>query len=151
MLIPSNNAALNQVYRNHDAADEHGGKQRGPQGQPFLDDVARELPLAVEQESQQKKTHSTRDNRQKKEQNEIVARKSGRNGHDLIGDRRQALDHDDPGAPLRVSGAEGFDLIAVAVEMDQPGADRVIKQPPDPLADDAAGDGGTRARGGEPE
>ena len=82
----------------------------------------RALAVAIEQESQQEKARATRHNRQNDEQAEIVTGKARRDRHDLVGDRRQPLDQDDPGAPLRVSRAEGFDLVAVAVEMDQPGA-----------------------------
>ena len=69
---------------------------------------------------------------------EVVAGKTGGNGHDLIGDRRHALDQDDPGAPFRVSGAERRDPLAIAIGRDQPMADGVVEQRADGIAHEAA-------------
>src|SRR5450759_3296717 len=117
-----------EVYRNHDADDDHAGAQQNPQSQPLFDEIARTHAVAVQQERQHEEAAGARNDRKDDEQPKIVAGKAGGDGHDLIGDRGQPLEQDDPGTPLRISGAEGLDLVAIAVELDQPAADRVIEQ-----------------------
>src|SRR6187551_3883822 len=112
--------ASEQVYRGHDPDDEHDRAERHPETQPFLDDGARLRPVAVEQKSQQIETDTAGDERQPDEHPEIVAGKARSNRHNLIGDRREALEQDDPGPPLRISLPKSIDLVAVTVKLDQP-------------------------------
>src|SRR4051795_8511427 len=80
---------------------------------------------------------ATRDDRAQDEEPDIVAGKAGRDGHELIGDRREALEQDDHGAPFGIGGAEGVDLAAEAIDFDQPMADRVEEQRTDSVAQKA--------------
>jgi hypothetical protein len=75
--------------------------------------MARLRAVAVEQECLYVKPHPARDDRQQHEQEEIITGKARRNGYDLIRDRGQSLDQDDPAAPLRVGCAEGVDPVAI--------------------------------------
>ncbi len=65
---------------------------------------------------------------------EIVVGEAGRDRDDLVGDRRQALEQDDPGAVFGIGGAKRLDLVAVAVKLDQPLADRVVEQRADGIS-----------------
>src|SRR5262245_29030370 len=112
-----------QMEGGDEAADQRHGGDRCPEAQPFFDDRARLRAVAVEQERLDIKSHAARDDRQHDEQEQIVAGEARRNGHDLVGDRGEPLEQDDPAAPLRVSRTERVDLVAVAVELDQPEPD----------------------------
>src|SRR3954453_22580801 len=112
--------ASEQVYRSHDASDENHGTECHPESKPLLDDGARLGAIAVEQKSQQIEADAAGDERQPDEHPEIIAGKTRGDRDDLIGDRRQAFEQDDPGPPLRIGGPERLDLVAVAVELDQP-------------------------------
>src|SRR5664279_2026996 len=117
-----------QVYRDHDADDDHGGAQQHPQSQTFFDEVPGPLAITVQQGSQQKEAPCPRNDREQDKQPKIIAGKPGSDRYDLVGDRGEALEQDDPGAPLRVSGAKGLDLVTIAIKVNQPGADRVVQQ-----------------------
>src|SRR5690349_2478400 len=83
-----------------DAGDQHHPGDRDPEGQPFFDDRARLGAVAVEQDRLDVKSHAARDGRQHHEQEQIVAGEARCNGHDFIGDRGEALEQNDPAAPL---------------------------------------------------
>src|SRR3989304_7866525 len=102
----------------------------------------------MEKEGGEIEAHAARHKRQDDEQQEVVAGKSGGDGDDLVRDGRDALEQDDPGAPMRIGLAKGLDLVAVAVKLDQPAADRVVEVGADGLAEDATGDRGGGAGGG---
>src|SRR5579872_142340 len=107
--------------------------------------MARLLAITIEQERQQKEAGAARNDRKDDKQPEIVPGKARRDCDNLVGDRREPLEQNDPGAPLRISGAKGLDLVAIAVEMNEPGAERVIQQRADRIAENAAGNRGKRA------
>src|SRR5262249_12601831 len=102
-----------QIEGGNDAGDQHHRGDRCPEAQPFFDDGARLRAVAVEQERLDIKSHAARDDRQQHEQEQIVAGETRRNGHDLVGDRGEPLEQDDPAAPLHVSRTERVDLVAV--------------------------------------
>src|SRR5262245_27711176 len=93
-----------QIERRDDACDQHDREDRHPEAQSLLEDGARLIAIAVEHERHRIEAHAARDDRQQHEQQEIVAGEPGRNGNDLVRDRSQSLEQDDPAAPLRISG-----------------------------------------------
>src|ERR1700741_1083204 len=117
-------------------ANHHADRrQPRPEAEPFLDDAACARAIAVEQESFSKEARAARDQRENDEQRKIVAGKAGRNRHDLIRDRREPFEQDDQASVLRVSRAKRFDLVAIAVEMNEPGADGVVERGADEIAE----------------
>src|SRR5262249_43949322 len=124
-----------QVEGGDDAGDQHHPGDRDPEAQPFFDDRACLRAVAVEQERLDVKSHAARDDRQHHEQEQIVAGEARCNGHDFIGDRGEALEQNDPAAPLRVSRSECVDLFAVAVELNQPESDRIVKHGADEITE----------------
>ena len=115
-------------------------RERHPEPKPLLDDGARLGAIAVEQKSQQIEADAAGDERQPDEHPEIIAGEARGDRDDFVGDRRQALEQDDPGPPLRVGGAERLDLVAIAVELDQPVPDGIVEQRADRIAEHASGD-----------
>ena len=114
------------------------------QGQPLLDEVADRLTIDAQQLGLEEEARAAGDDRQQHEHEEVVAGEARGDGDDLEGDRGQALDQDDPGAPFGVGRAEGFDPFAIAIGRDQPMADRVVEERADGIAEHAAkhrGDG----------
>src|SRR5262245_4772965 len=128
-----------QIEGGNDAGDQHHRSHRCPEAQPFFDDRARLRAVAAEQERLDIKSHAARDDRQQHEQEQIVAGEARCNGHDLVGDRGEPLEQDDPAAPLHVSRTKRVDLVAVAVELDQPEPDRIVEHGADEIAEHAAG------------
>ena len=120
-------AAQNKYSAATMPSDEHHGAQRHPEPKPLLDDHAGLRAVAVEQKSQQIEADAARDERQPEEHPEIVTGKARGDCYNFIRNRREALEQNDPGAPLRIGAAEGIDLIAIAVQLDQPVPDRVDK------------------------
>src|SRR5215831_14462541 len=126
------------VGRRNDADDEHHQGDSEPEGEPLLDDDSSTVAIAVEQERLQIETHAARNDREQHERNDRISGEPGRDGDDLVGNRRHALDQDDPGTPLRIGFAERLDFVAVAIELDQPLADRIIQHGADEVAEQAA-------------
>ena len=105
------------------------GKETGrDQSQPLLDEVADRLAVDAQQLGLEEEARAAGDDRQQHEHEEVVAGEARGDGHDLEGDRRQALDQDDPGAPFGVGRAERLDALAIAIGRDQPMADRVVEE-----------------------
>jgi hypothetical protein len=52
---------------------------------------------------------------------------------------------DDQTSVLRISGAERLHLVAIAVKMNEPGADGVVEHRADEIAEQAAGENRVRA------
>src|SRR6516165_2979740 len=129
-----------QIEGGDNAGDQRHPGDRDPEAQSFFDDRACLRAVAVEQERLDVKSHAARDDRQHNEQEQIVACEARGNGHDFIGDRGEPLEQDDPAAPLRVSRAECVDLFAVAVELDQPETDRIVKHGAYEITEHDAGD-----------
>src|SRR5262245_25492645 len=96
------------------------------------------IAIAVQEKRQHKKSSTAGDDRKQSKQPKVVAGKSGCNCHDLVGDRGQTLEQDDPGAPLGVSLTKRLDLVAVAIELDQPGAYGIVEKRPDGIAEQSA-------------
>src|SRR5271156_4110843 len=94
--------ALEQAKRDDKTEHQYDRKQRHPQCQMPLDPDANPLAVAIEQYRDHKEPPASRDDRAQHEQPDIVAGKAGGDGHELEGNRRQALADDDPGAPRRV-------------------------------------------------
>src|ERR1700687_4419263 len=126
----------NYIYRNHDADDDHTGAKQHPQAQPFFDDMARLLAVAVQQECHREEAHGARHDRKDDEQRKIVAGEARGNGHQFVRDRGESLEEDNQGPPTRILLAEYLNLATEAVDMDQPAADRVIEQRANRIADD---------------
>ena len=123
IIWPPNWAATWSEYaHHHDKANHKNGQAQGPAHSPsrFSMMPRARLAVAVEQEASKIEPHAARDDRQHDEQAEVEAGKPRSDGHDLVGDRGQPLEQDDPGAVMRIGGAERLDLVAVAVEPDQP-------------------------------
>src|SRR5262245_41002967 len=95
------------------------------------------VAVAVQQKRQYKKSGTAGDNREQSKQPKVVAGKSRRNCHNLVGDRSQTLEQDDPGAPFGVGLAKRLDLVAVAIKTDKPGAHGVIEKRPNGIAEQA--------------
>src|SRR5262249_10183575 len=136
-----------QIESGNDAGDQHYRGDGRPELQPFFNDLARLRAVAVEQERFGIKPHAARDDRQQHEQDEIVPSKARGNGHDLIGDRSETFDENDPTAPLGVGSTECVDLVTVAIEVDQPESDGVVEYRADEVAEHSAGDRRQRAYG----
>src|SRR5947207_15976752 len=105
----------------HEKAEEH-------EFQPLLDEAAHRLAEGIDQSRFQSEPRAARDNGKNNEQPEIVACESRRDGHKFVRNGGQSLDQDDRRAPFRVSGAERCEVRAISVSMNQPAADRVIKE-----------------------
>src|SRR5208337_4606287 len=103
-----------------------------------LQEAADRLAVVTNQRRNQEETYAARDDRQDYEQAEIVAREPARNGDELVGDRRHALQEDDPRAPGGVQVAELLNALAIAIGLDDPFAEAVIKQRADGIARHAA-------------
>src|SRR5262249_32121193 len=93
----------------------HAGHQRSeadaePEREPLLDDDARTWTIAMEQEGDEIEAHPARDDRQEDERDDGVGGEAGRDGDDLVGNRRQALEQDDPRSPFHIGIAERIDL-----------------------------------------
>src|SRR5207247_4427317 len=116
---------------------------------PVLDRGADGGSVAVEQDRDDEKPPATRDDRTPDKQPDVVPGKARGDGHELVGDRRQTFANDDQGAPLGIGSTEGFDLVAQAIEIDQPLPERVIEQGADRVAEQASGSGSDRAPGRE--
>src|SRR6202048_4785433 len=133
--------------RDHKSEHENKSEYRHPQPEAFLDLGTDHVTIAVEQDRDEKEPAATGDDRAQHEQPDIVAGKARGDGHELIGNRRQTFADDDPGAPFGIAGAERFDLVAKAIETDQPMPDRIIEHRADRVAEHAAGNRSNRAQG----
>src|SRR5258706_3916341 len=117
---------------------EHAHGQRHPKSQMFLDPDPDPFAVAVEENSDHEKTPAARNHRQCYEQPDIVIGKTRGNGDKLVGYRRQALQQDDPRAIFGIAGAEGLDLAAKTVKLDQPVPDGIIEYRADGIAENVA-------------
>src|SRR6266566_5692748 len=126
---------------------ENNSEKRYPQPKALLDLGTDGIAITVEQDRDSEEPAAAGDDRTQYEQPDIVAGKARCDGHELVGNRRQTLADDDPGAPLRIAGAEGLDLVAKAIEIDQPMPDRVIEHGADRVAEYASGNRSNRAQG----
>ena len=80
---------------------------------------------------------------------EVEVGQAGGDGDDLVRDRGQAFDEDDPEAVLLEAVHEGLGRGLVVVEVDERGGDGVVEGVADEVAEDAAGDAGQGAEEGE--
>src|SRR5688500_15930272 len=87
------------IFGDEEPADNGGKEAGGDQGQPLLDEAADRLAIDAQQLSLEEEARAPRDNRQRHEHEEIIAGEARGYGHDLVGNRRHALDQDDPRAP----------------------------------------------------
>src|SRR5262245_23679616 len=134
----SDAAALEGIFGDEEAADDRREEAGGDEGQALLDEAADRFAIDAQQLSLEEEARPARNERQHDEHEEIIAGKSGSDGYNLVGDRREAFDQDHPGAPFGVGLAKRLDALAVAVERDQPLTERVVKQRADGIAEDAA-------------
>jgi hypothetical protein len=116
------------------AGDENHYEQNQDNPEPPLDEDARLLAPEIEERRQEIRAHAADDDRKHDEPEQIIAGEARSDGDDLVGNRRRALDQDDLVAPLCVGGAEGFQLVAIAVEPDEKLAERVVEQRADGVA-----------------
>ena len=123
---------------------------RDPQAEPLFQFAPDQVAVAVEQDGDHEEAPAARDDRAQDEQPDIVAGKARGDGHELVGDRRQPLQQDDHRAPFGIGGAEGLDLVAETVEIDEPVPDRIVEQRADRVSEHAAGHRRDRADGREP-
>src|SRR5688572_15789466 len=131
-------AASERIFGNEEAADDRREEACGDEGQTLLDEPADRLSVDAQQLRLEEEARAAGDERQNHEHEEIIAGKARSDGHDLERDRRQALDQDHPRAPFGIGLAEGLDALAIAVERDQPLAERVVEQRADGIAENAA-------------
>ena len=110
----------------------------------LLDEIADRLAVDAQQLRLEEEARAARDEGQHHEHEKVVAGEAGGDGHDLERDWREPLDQDHPRAPFGIGLAERLDALAIAVERDQPLAERVVEERADGVAENAAkhrGDG----------
>src|ERR1700757_323478 len=134
-----------QPVHDQESEYQHGRADQHPQCEVLLDPDPDPFPKGVGQDPCHKEAHPACDDRAKDEQPDIETGKARRDGDELVGDRREPLADDDQCAPCRIAGAEGLDLVGEVVDLDQPMAERVIKQCANGIAQDAAEHGCHRA------
>src|SRR5262245_58357159 len=134
----SEDAALEGILGNEEAADDRCEEAGSDEGQALLDEPADRLAVDAQQLSLEEEARAAGDERQHDEHEKVVAGKSRGDRHDLERNRGQAFDQNDPGAPFGIGLAEGLNALAIAIERDQPVAERVVEQRADGVADHAA-------------
>ena len=92
-------------------------------------------PEPPEQRREAEEPRPAGEDRQDDEPEQVVAREARRDGHELVGDRRQAFQQDDPVAVLGIGRAEGLRALVEPVELEQPCADRIVEQRADRVAE----------------
>ena len=140
----SDDAALESIFGDEEAADDRREEAGGDESQTLLDETADRLAVDAQEFGLEEEARAARDEGQHHEHEKVVAGEARSDGHDLERDRREPLDQDHPGAPLGIGLAERFDPLAIAVERDQPLAERVVEERADGVAENAAehrGDG----------
>src|ERR1700674_2761014 len=85
-----------RIFGDKEAADQHGEEAGGDERQALLDEIADRLAIVAEQLGLEEEAGATGDDGKHKEGQKVIAGKARGDGHDLIGDRRHALDQDDP-------------------------------------------------------
>src|ERR1700689_2488889 len=118
---------LEYAHDDNKANDDRDRREQGPHAEPLFDDAAGTLAIAVEQKSFDKEPRAAGDQRQHDEQRKIVSGKARGDSDELVGDRRKPFDEDHQRAVLRVSRPERLDFIAIAIELDEPVPERVVK------------------------
>src|ERR1051326_5450647 len=136
---------LEQIDRRDNAADQYEHADREPEAEPLLDDLACSQTVPAEQECGEIEPHPARDNRAHDEQEQVEPGKTGDDRHQLVGYRRDALEQDDPRPVAAIGFAKGIDLVAEAVDVNEPVSNRIIEYRPDEVADQAARHRGGRA------
>ena len=111
----------------------------------LLDERADRLAEDVEQRGHQIEPHAARQQRRGTERQQIEMRRPARDRDELVGDRRHALDQNDPKAPLVELLLELREAALQPVEIDQPLAERLEKEIPDRITQKPARDRGDRA------
>src|SRR5690349_13610177 len=107
----------------------------------LLDPHPDPFAVAVEQDRSQEEAQAAGNDREQREQGNVIARETRGDGHELVWDWRQPLEQDYQRAPLRVLDAKSLDLVAETIEMDQPLPDGIIEQRADRVAEHAADHG----------
>src|SRR5581483_6314308 len=102
------------IFGDQEPADDSGEEAGGDERQPLLDERADRLAEMAQQFRLEKEARAARDERQHDEHEEVIAGETRGDGDDLVGDRRHALDEDDPRPPFGISRAEGLDALAIA-------------------------------------
>src|SRR6476659_8092364 len=140
----SDDAALEGIFGDEEAAHHRGDKASGDEGQPLLDEAADRLAIDAQQLGLEEEARAAGDERQHDKHEKVVAGEARGDSHDLERDWGEPLDQDHPGAPFGIGLAEGVDSLAVAIDLYQPMAARVVEQRADGVAENAAkhrGDG----------
>src|SRR4029079_17419451 len=122
----SDDAASERIFGDEEAADDRREEACGDEGQTLLDEPADRLAVDAQQLRLEEEASAARDERQNHEHEKVVAGEARSDGHDLERDGRKALDQDHPRAPFGIGLAEGLDALPIAVERDQPLAQRVV-------------------------
>src|SRR5207253_6926591 len=117
----------------------HDRTGASPSPNPLINEGTWREAIAEGKEGHEIEPHAARDDGKDHEQDEIVARKSRCDGHDLVGDRSEAFDENDQGAITRIGFAECLYLAAIAIKRDRPVADAVIESGADEIAQEPAG------------
>src|SRR5208337_2282968 len=108
-------SSLYNIFHDRKAGDDDGHHPQRHSFEAPLQEAADRLAVVTNQRRNQEETYAARDDRQDYEQAEIVAREPARNGDELVGDRRHALQEDDPRAPGGVQVAELLNALAIAI------------------------------------
>src|SRR5579883_1960167 len=123
-LVRDERRSSDDITNDHEAADEAHEERRRDQGQPPLDEVADRRAERLEERRHQEEASAAGDDRGGHEDPEVERGRTARDRDELVGDRRQALDEDDPQSVLRVGAAELLEPGLQAVEIDELEADR---------------------------
>src|SRR5215472_16011575 len=108
--------ALYNISHNRKARDDDGHRGQRHRLQAPLKKAADRLAIIADQSRNKEETYAARDDREEHEQPKIITGEPAGDGDELIRDRHQALEQDDPGAPGGIGLAELLDPVAITIE-----------------------------------
>src|SRR5262249_55699523 len=129
---------LEELAGEDESADENDQENGRDRRQILLDEGPNSRPEQLQQRDLEIEAHAARRDRGEDEDEEIELRGAARDRHELVGDRRQALDEDDPKPPLGVGELEVLVALRHAVEVDEPLPERLVKEIADRVAENPA-------------
>jgi hypothetical protein len=140
-----------KIADREEAQHDQGREARGDERQAGLDEVADRRAVPAQEAGHHEEAQAAGQDRGQDEHGQAEMRHAARDGDELVGDRSEALDQDDPQAPAIVRGLVFGDAVGEAVELDDPLADRLEQRVADQIAGEAAHDRGHgRDRGDAP-
>src|SRR4051812_18201129 len=95
------------VFQDHKAEHDTGGRDGGDQGEPLLDEGPDGVAEAVEQEGEEEEAEAAGDHAGGDEDGEVEVGEAGGDRDDLVRDRGEAFDEDHPEAVLPEAIDEG--------------------------------------------